>query len=1097
MDFQKEGASKKILYQDLQSINNLSSGRRKVKYFQKKYLIFIAIVVLYVKNNTKQHFSQQKNERIVIVSYTTLGLDLGVASIGWALIAEDSDKFKLEAWGSRIFEQGLDTGKGGLDAISAGKGTSRCAARRLKKALRRQYRRRRERKDDVKRVLTDNGMLPNPLMPDFFVEMDRKLVQTLPEPEREHASHIAPYLYRKLALDRPLAKEEFGRAIYHLAQRRGYLSNRKQELKDKDSGVVKESIKGLRNAIEQAGARTLAEYFCTVNPNEERIRARYTDRAMYVDEFRKICEAQRELVSPELEEKLFHAIFFQRKLKSSKGLIGKCQLHPEHRRCTMACEEAQLFRILTTVANLRVENKRLNTIRELSEAEHDTAVAFLNEYSEDFTQRGTVTLDKLGKKLGLAKGEKFTLGDESKDIYGNELHVALVRVFGAEKAAAMPPDEQKKFFHDLDSIEKESTLEKRLRQYWKLDTLQTETAMKVMLPDSYCAFSIQALREILPDLEAKIPLSTILKNTRASTGTVCDSFDLLPVFDSPECSIELRNPLVHRVMTELRTVVNSIVKRFGKPNAIRIELARDLKTTTKQKENITRLNLQKEKERKEIAERILKEVGIERPSRNDILKVMLADECNFECPYTGKHFSMQDLLYGKDIHIEHIIPYSRSYDDSFRNKTLCEASANSAKNNRTPFEAFSGEEYQRILARVAQFKGPYAAYKLDLFKREKIDEEDFMSRNLNDTRYASRIAMQYLGLLYGGMVDKNGKQRIFATSGGATALIRRAWGGNYLLGEGEKVRTDHRHHAIDAVTIALTTPDLVQKIAATPPEKRRRLHESQTLLVDPELFSEANRRLDFAAVSHHVVNKMRGALHEETVYGKDYGDSERHVRVDLASCTPDDIAAIVDPAIQEIVLEKLGRSSSEEVTKDDLKIFHEAANLPVLCDAGGNPVNTIKKVRVRQNLKTITIGSGDGIRNVKTGSNYVLAIFAKRNEKGEETEWVGEIVTLFDALHRKKRNLPIFEKNRPGLEFKFSLKKGDIVKWTRDREEYLCIVRGISLPQFSLVPVRDARDQKSIKAAKLWFTPTLSAAFKGKMQKFRMNIFGELQRAND
>lgn len=1030
--------------------------------------------------------------------YITLGLDLGVASIGWALISEDENRFDLVDWGSRIFEQGLDGGKGGLDAISAGKGTSRCTERRLKKALRRQYRRRRERKDDVKRVLMENGMLPDPLTPVFFVEMDRKLVRTLPESEQEHASHIAPYLYRKLALDRPLAKEEFGRAIYHLAQRRGYLSNRKQDLKNEDSGVVKESIRGLRHDMEQAGARTLAEFFCGIDPNRERIRTRYTDRAMYQDEFHKICEAQRALVSPDLEDKLFQAIFFQNKLKSCKGLIGKCELHPEHRRASMSCEEAQYFRILTSVANLRVGNRKENTVRELTEAEHDAAVAFLNGFSEDFTQRGTVTLDKLGKKLGLAKGEKFTLGDESKDIYGNELHAALVRVFGAEKAVAMPPDEQEKFFHDLDSIEKESTLEKRLRDYWKLSPLQIEAAMKIMLPDSRCSFSIQALREILPDLEAKIPLATVLKNYRASAGIAGDSLDRLPVFDSDECGIELRNPLVHRVMTELRTVVNAIVKRYGKPNEIHVELARDLKTTTRQKENITRLNLQKEKDRKEIAERILKEVGLEKPSRNDILKVMLADECNFECPYTGKHFSMHDLLYGKDIHIEHIIPYSRSYDDSFRNKTLCDASANSAKSNRTPFEAFSGEEYKRILARVAQFKGPYASYKLDLFKKDKIDEEDFLARNLNDTRYASRIAMQYLGLLYGGMVDKNGKRRIFATSGGATALIRRAWGGNYLLGEGEKVRTDHRHHAIDAVTIALTTQGMVQRLATMSPEQRRKLHEANASLIDDsELFDQARKRLETAAVSHHVVNKMRGALHEDTIYGKDFGDTERHVRVSLVDCTPDDIASIVDPAIQRIVLEKLGKTTPDEVKKDDLKIFRESANLPVLRDADGNPINTIKKVRVRQNLKTITIGSGDGVRNVKTGSNYVLAIFARLDGNGEEIGWEGEIVTLFDAVQRKKRKLPVFEKNRPGLKFKFSLKKGDIVKWTKDGKEYTCIVRGISLPQFSLAPVLDARDKKSIMAAKLWFQPTLSGAFNGKMRKFRMNIFGELQRAND
>ncbi len=357
--------------------------------------------------------------------------------------------------------------------------------------------------------------------------------------------------------------------------------------------------------------------------------------------------------------------------------------------------------------------------------------------------------------------------------------------------------------------------------------------------------------------------------------------------------------------------------------------------------------------------------------------------------------------------------------------------------------------------------------------------------------------MQYLGLLYGGMVDKDGTQRIFATSGGATALIQRAWGGNYLLGEGEKVRTDHRHHAIDAVTIALTTPYLVQKIASMPPEERLKRHKAYTPLIDSDLYTEAKQRLESATVSHHVVNKLRGALHEETIYGKDFGGSERHVRVSLATIEPGDVAKIVDPAIRTLVLEKLGRSKPEDVTKNDLKMFCDDANLPVLRDSDGNPVNVIKKARVARNLKTLTIGSGDGVRNVKTGSNYVLPIFAVLNEKGEEIEWKGEIVTLLDAVQRVKHGQPVFEKERPGLKFKFSLRKGDIVKWNKDGKEYLCIVRGISLPQFHLVPVEDARKKEDIQRAGLWFPLTVSRAFKGNLRKFRMNIFGELQRAND
>lgn len=1020
------------------------------------------------------------------MAFITLGLDLGIASIGWTVISECSGNMKLEAWGSRIFEPGMD------DDIPAGKGVSRCATRRQKRALRIQYKRRRERKDNLVCILKGNGMLPDPLLPAFFVDTDQNLLNSLPETERHQYAHVLPYLLRKKALDYPLSKEEFGRAIYHLAQRRGYLSNRKQELKDSDSGVVKDGIKSLRDEMGKTGMRTLGEYFSSLNPEKARIRTRYTDRAMFEEEFRKICFAQRSIVSEELEEQLHHAIFFQRKLKSNKGLIGKCRVYPDEPRCSMSREEAQLFRIYTTISNLRVQKGSF--IRSLTEDERIASVALLNGFSDCLTRRGTITLSALGKKIKLGKGEKFTLGDDTKEIYGNELHAALYQVFG-EKATEMSQEQRNKFFNDINSIEKDFALKTRLESYWGLSPLQLEMATKIMLPDTYCSFSLKALQELLPDLEANIPLNTILKASYPQTHD--KTFDALPVFDSDECSIELRNPVVHRVMTELRTVVNAIIARYGKPDVIRIELARDLKSTNKERERMTIQLHQKEKERALIADKIAKEAGIERPSRNDILKVMLAEECGYECPYTGKHFTMNQLLHGKDIHIEHIIPYSRSFDDSFRNKTLCDASANSKKNNNTPYEAFGGKEYDDMLQRVSHFSGPYAEYKLDLFKQKEVNSEEFLSRNLNDTRYASKIAMQYLALLYGGIVDKTGKQRIFATSGGTTALVRRAWGGNYLLGEGEKVRSDHRHHAIDALTIALTTPDVVKKIASLSPEMRKKFHQEGVPLIDSELYEQARTMLDQAAVSHHVINKIRGAFHKETIYGKNFGNGVRHVRMKLADLSPDDIKNIVDSAIKKAILAKLGRISEEQVTKEDIKLFKDETNFPVLTDRKGNTVNTIKLVRVAKTFHTRSIGDGDSIREVANGANHVLAVFAELNDKGEETGWTGEIVSLLDARLRLQKGLPIFEKERPGLKFKFTLRKGDIVSWSKNGQKMLCIIRGVALPQFQMTLINEARMKKELSQAKVWFQPTLSAAFQGNMKKYRMNIFGELRDAND
>ena len=1026
------------------------------------------------------------------MSMITLGLDLGISSIGWAILSENSKERELIAWGSRIFEPGVE---GTTNEISAGKGVSRCAERRLKKALRKQYLRRRTRKKARLDILVSNGFLPENVNSDFFTKIDQTLLMQLPKTERNRLGHVLPYLFRKMALDRLLDKYELGRALYHLAQRRGYLSNRKQELKDQENaGKVKSGIDELKQAIADVGARTLGEYFSMVDPEVERIRCRYTERAMFQDEFRKICQAQREHISEQLEAELFQAIFFQRKLKSCKGLVGKCRIYPERRRCAMATMEAQLFRIYTTVSNLRIACN--SQIRSLTEDERQKIIEILNSYSPLFNKSGKMALSELQKAAGLGKGEKFTLGEGAKEIYGNELHNILYRAFG-DKAADMTDGEREKFFNDLRSVEKSGVLVKRLTGYWQLPPEKAAEISAIPLPDGYCAYSLRALQEMLPDLQGGVSLSDWLKNNNHSLSAG-QELDRLPLLD--ECGFELRNPIVHRTLTEMRRVVNRIVERYGKPDRIHVELARDLKATNKEREQITIRNRMREKEREAIAKRIVEDVGLEKASRNDILKVMLADECDSTCPYSGERFSMTELLHGGCVQIEHIIPYSRSFDDSFANKTLCINKLNAKKSNRTPYEAFgSSPEYCEMLERVKHFKGAYAERKLELFKQENVETAEFLERNLNDTRYASKLAMQYLAMLYGGIVDKTDKRRVFAIAGGCTALIRRAWGGNYLLGEGEKVRSDHRHHAVDAVTIALTTPGLVQEIAKMTPERRKKFNDATPKFIDSKFYSQAYSMLNRCAVSHHVVNKLRGALHKETIYSKDYSDGQslRHERVALNSLSAADIKQIVDPVIKNIILDRLGVANDCEVTDAMLKVFKDEANYPQMLDRNGKAVNTIKKVRIARTVNTRTIGKGDGKREVANGANYVLAIFAKLNERREEVAWEGEIISLMDAIQRKQRSQPLFEKERSGMRFKFSLQKGDIVKFTKDGQENLCIIRGISLPQFSCCSILDARQKKDIQVAKCWFQPTVSAAFKWNMQKYNMNVFGELQIAND
>ena len=424
----------------------------------------------------------------------TLGLDLGVASIGWALIDEDGKRHELVKWGSRIFQQGIDDDS---------KGETPAAIRRQHRALRQQYSRRRERKEKLIAALVEGGLLTKAPDPAFFEEIDKRLLKTFPAEFRARRAHLIPYFYRKMALDRPLPPEELARALFHLAQRRGYQSNRKKEAKDEESGKVKEGIHKLKIAIQESGARTLGEYFSTVDPEVERIRTRYTDRSMYKDEFHKICQAQRTLISEELEKRLYWAIFHQRPLKSCKNLIGRCRNYPELPRCSFAKEEAQLFRIYVTVGNLRIDHA--GTIRSLTEEERKRAIDFLNGFSPLFNKAGRIALSKLQKALGLAKGEKFTLADDEKEIFGNELKNILFRAFG-ERAQKLSETDRARFFNDLASIRKMEVLQRRLKEHWGLSSEVAEDVAGISMPDEHCAFSLKALREMLPDLEAGVPL---------------------------------------------------------------------------------------------------------------------------------------------------------------------------------------------------------------------------------------------------------------------------------------------------------------------------------------------------------------------------------------------------------------------------------------------------------------------------------------------------------------------------------------------------------------------------------------------------------------
>ncbi len=309
---------------------------------------------------------------------TVLGLDIGSNSIGWALI--DNENKRITDTGVRVFQEGVNKDKGAE--------VSKNETRRVARGARRSRNRRNYRKNKLMRLLTRNGLLP---------KGDNDLQKVF---------NTDPYLLRAKGLDEQLTPYELGRVLYHLNQRRGFLSNRKSG-KSKDDGVVIKSATAIQDAMQKNDSRTLGELFSKQNPHEERIRGHYTFRAMYEDEFEQLWQKQSSFDGEILNESLKKAIkdetiFFQRPLRWDPETIGDCELEPGQKRCPRGDWHARRFRILQTVNNLKINNPD-GTQDELTEEQRDI---ILNE----LFSRSEVTLNAtLRRKLGLIEKQIFNV----------------------------------------------------------------------------------------------------------------------------------------------------------------------------------------------------------------------------------------------------------------------------------------------------------------------------------------------------------------------------------------------------------------------------------------------------------------------------------------------------------------------------------------------------------------------------------------------------------------------------------------------------------------------------------------------------------------
>lgn len=983
------------------------------------------------------------------MSSYTLGLDIGSNSIGWALL-DGGKKPSIVDIGVRVFPEGVDRDTKGLEK-------SKNATRREARGARRVRQRHHRRRDNLVGTLRDAGLLPQ----------DEEELQELLKREL--------YQLRAKGLDEKLSLYEFGRVLFHINQRRGFKSNRKTG-KAKEDGKVAKAAGELEQRIKEANCRTLGEYFASVNPEEHRIREQYTFRSMYEEEFDKLWEKQAEFYPDVLTEDWRkkirdEIIFYQRPLKATDDLIGLCELEPGEKRCPRGDWYARRFRILQDVNNLKIHNPD-GSVDELTDEQRKLVL-------KELCKKKEVSFGRLRKALGLMETQEFNAeyeinekGKKREKLKGDEFGASMrsKRIFGTKAWDGMDEAEKVKLNEGVVDLDDDELIEKLTAEY-RLNEEQIEAVLKIDLPERYMSFSRKAIRKLLPLMEEGKRTDEALDEVYPDRSKVKPSEEKEKL-DLPE---DLRNPIVNRALFEVRKVVNAIVREYGKPGRIKIEMARDMKGSARERRELHFRMLDNEKENKRVREILIREMNILNPSRDDIIKYKLWEECNRQCPYTGKQIP-HHLLFGPnpEFQVEHILPYSKSLDDSYLNKTLCCVNENRLKGNKTPYEHYHGDEakFEELKQRVNRTKMVY--WKKRKFWQKEVNTDEIIQRELNDTRYICREVARYL---------KQICRNVTGTRGKVTAALRYQWG--FI-----KDRDDHQHHAIDAAVVAVTEQKHLRELA------RSKYSAEGIRFKAPwaDFREELAEKVKHINVSHRATRKVSGALHEETSYGPTEKEDVFVYRKRLEDLTGPMVAKIVDPVGREIVKKRLVEHGidPEKVKKIPKEVWNEPLYMRT---TKSDKKVQIKKVRIRDvfgNVIFLKDKSGKAYRAVKAGSNHHIEIveYTDGKKKGKRDS---VIVTMFEAVRQKCNGEPVVKREHgQGIRFICSLAINEMVMMKDSRGE-MDLYRVQKMDKNKMVRFRH-HSAATIEKKETYIDKTVHL-FEG--YKVAVDPLGRIHRAND
>lgn len=1070
---------------------------------------------------------------------TLFSFDIGTNSIGWCVFGLDDkgEPKRIMDLGTRIYSDGREPKS--KASLAVARREARAASR-----MRDRYKRRRK---ATLRTLIEFGLMP------ADKQAQEALLRVTGDRKSDSGEASAnPYALRALALDEKLPPAYIGRALFHLSQRRGFKSNRKTDRRDNDQGKIALAIADLKAALDRDQARTYGEWLARRRDNEQPVRLRadsdalsddgydfYPERRLLEEEFHAIWDAQSvhypDLLTEERRAYLFDVIFYQRPLK--KPSVGKCAFKPSETRIAKAHPLFQEFRLYKEVNELELVQPDLSH-RKLDMDQRNALIHHLRGKKE-------ASFKSLRRTLKLAPDITFNKETETRGkLKGNEVHAAMAdkKRFGP-KWASLDQSEQWQIIQNLKEEENPLVLMEWLSHTYGIEGDQAEAIMNCPLPDGHGRLGETALSSMLDELKsAVIPeakAATACGYDHANRGLSSDEGeDCLPPYQeilerhippgtgNPNDLYDLykgriTNPTVHIGLNQLRRLVNVLIRQYGKPRYMAVELARELQLSDDQKKKLNQTISKNTKAAEKRGEKLIA-MGQQNNGYNRLL-LKLWEELNLDSPedrlciYSGQPIGAQ-MLFSGAVDIDHILPWSRTLDDSQANKIVCLKSANRQKRNRAPAEVAEWQpDYEDILARAARLpKNKRWRFAADAM--EKVDKDGgFLARQLSDTQYLSRMAREYLECLYPiEEPDKHGelkkRQHILVSPGRLTEMLRRNWGLNSLLPDSNlgvmaqaKNRKDHRHHAIDAAVVGVTTRSLLKRISGAAGRMDGMALENlvNKMVADTLPWPQFRADLQKAANAIHVSHKpdhgtisqsgnakdkrqTAGKLHNDTAYGLGTDKDGKPVAVHrkpFMSLQAKDLPNIRDEVLRAELYTALEGKTDKKALQAALTDFRN----------NHKTFRGIRRVRMTETLSLIAIRdqNGKAYKGYKGDANYRYDVWETLDNK-----WHAEVVSMFE-IHQPDWQSR-FHKQNPTARRVLSLQQNDMVAYEHPSDGY-AIGRVVKFVTDGRIYFANHKEGGSLKARDTdkqdpfkYFQKSANALKNVKCRQIRMNEAGRI-----